>query len=58
MGTKQGKEEIQHCVGIIIDGFEDQFVALLIGIEAGQMNSKDEFSSAKKRARELKRTNL
>ncbi|KAG6652954.1 hypothetical protein CIPAW_05G041700 [Carya illinoinensis] len=45
-------EEIRDCVGISCEGFEEQFRALLIAIEAGQPALA---KSAAKKERELKR---
>lgn len=45
-------EELQECVGISCKGFEEQFKALLVAIDAGRsMVSK----SAAKKEREFKR---
>lgn len=48
-------KEIKQCVGILCDDFEDQFIALLAAIEAGQIlsGSPSEINSAKKTTGEL-----
>ncbi|KAG6657749.1 hypothetical protein CIPAW_04G112700 [Carya illinoinensis] len=52
-------KEIQHGVVILCNGFEDQSIALLAALEAGQTHSSSpgEINSAKKRARGLKGLN-
>lgn len=55
MGYTQGKIDSNLCGDR--DGFEDQFIALLVAIEVGQTRSSSlgELTYAKKRARELNR---
>lgn len=50
-------KEMQTCIGIRCDGFEDQYITLFasIEVEENQASSSPGGISAKKRARELKK---